>query len=239
MPEAATAVSRARIGAAAGLAGAAAVFALVIGVGPAPSVFQLAGAGADLSGPCDEAEHADDPACQGASPSTTTDDDNDSTSSTSTTTDDGGTSTSTTVGGGVTGAPADEIRTLDAAGAGIVIYAVEGGRFRLVSATPSAGWRVDVEQSAGAEIDLDFRSGTRRVQVDVELEDGQVRERVRFRDDADGTDIRTEDGIVEDDDSGPGSGDDSDDPGDDSSDDDEDHTGSADEDRTGSNSGPG
>ena len=51
-----------------------------------------------------------------------------------------------------------------------------------MAATPAAGWAVEVEQASGDEIDLDFRRGTVRVQVDVELEDGQVRERVRVRD---------------------------------------------------------
>ena len=57
-----------------------------MGAGPAPSVFQLAGAGEDISGSCDEAEHANDPECQG----TATTDDPGSTSSTN---DDGSTST--------------------------------------------------------------------------------------------------------------------------------------------------
>ena len=235
--------SRTRIGAAARAAGAAAVFALVMGVGPAPSVFQLAGADEDVSGSCDEAEHAGDPGCQGVT--NTTDDDGDGNTST---TDDDGTSTtvddstSTTAGGGGgAGSPADEIRTLDAAGAGIVIYAVEDGSFRLISATPSAGWRVDVEQSAGPEIDLDFRSGTRRVQVDIEIEDGQVRERVRFRDDATDERTETEDGVVQDDDSGPGSDDSDDDHSGSGSDDNTDDDDSDDDsdDRSGSNSGSG
>src|SRR5687767_6075179 len=101
MPDGPT-TSRTRIGAAAGAAGAAAVFALVTGVGPAPSVFQLAGANEDISGPCDEPEHADDPECQGT-PSTSGDD-----SSTSTTVDDGTSTTvddttSSTAGGGAGG----------------------------------------------------------------------------------------------------------------------------------------
>ena len=206
--------SRTKIGAIAGLAGAAAVAALVLGAGPAPSVFQLAGAGEDTSGPCDEAEPAGDPECQG---SPTTDDDG-----TSSTADDGSTSTTSTTFDDTSttvddGAPADDIRSLDAAGAGTVVYAVEGGTLRLVTATPTAGWRVEVEQGAGREVELDFRSGTRRVQVNLELEDGQVRERVRFRDDADGTDIRTEDGVTRDDNSGPGSGSADDDGADDDS----------------------
>jgi hypothetical protein len=65
-----------------------------------------------------------------------------------------------------------------------------------VSAVPARGWRVEVEQAAGVEIEVDFRQGTRRVQVNLELEDGAVRERVRIRDQADGTDIRLENGVV-------------------------------------------
>ena len=239
MSDAPTTPSRAKIGAAAGLAGAAAVFALVVGVGPAPSVLQLAGANEDISGNCDEAEHAADPECQGVVPpsgdgTTSTIDDG-----TSTTVED---STSTTVGGG--GAAGDEVRSVDAAGAGIVVYAFEGGRFRLISATPAAGWRVDVEQSAGDEIDLDFRSGAQRVQVDIEVEDGQVRERVRFRDDATDDRLEIEDGVVVedrsghggDDNSGPGSGDD--DSTNDSTDDNS-GPGSGDDDSTDDNSGAG
>jgi hypothetical protein len=87
-----------------------------------------------------------------------------------------------------------------------------------------------------------FRSGTKRVQVNLEIEDGQVRERVRFRDDADDTDIRTEDGVVDDDPSGPASGDDTSNSGPGSGDDDsgDDRSGSGhggDDDNSGSGSG--
>ena len=74
MPHAPT-HNRTRLAAAAGLLGASAVAVLALGAGPAPSVFQLAGASddvaGDLSGNCDEAEHAADPECVGTS---TTDD---------------------------------------------------------------------------------------------------------------------------------------------------------------------
>jgi len=223
-----------RLAAAAGLLGASAVVALLLGVGPAPSALQLAGASRDdtaddISGNCDEAEHAADPACAGTP---TTD------GTTSSTVDD---TTSTTADDG-NGTPADDIRSLDAAGAGTVVYAIEGGRLRLITATPASGWAVEVEQGAGREVELDFRSGTKRVQVNLEIEDGQVRERVRFRDDADDTDIRTEDGVVDDDNSGPGSGSDDSNSGPGSGDDDsgDDHSGSGhggDDDNSGSGSG--
>jgi hypothetical protein len=190
---------RTRLGAAAGLVGATAAFTLVLGIGPAPSVFQLAGANEDVSGNCDEVEHAHDPECAGvvaprASTSTTVDD-----STTSSTIDDG--TTSTTVGDDPSD-PAPTVRTVDAAGAGAVVVSVEGNSLRLLAATPTAGWRVEVEQGSGREVEVDFRSRTKRVQVTLEIEDGQVREQVRVRDDADGTDVRREDGTVVRDDSG-------------------------------------
>ncbi len=200
---------RTRLGTAAGLVGAAAAFTLVLGVGPAPSVFQLAGANEDVSGNCDEVEHANGPECAGivapdASTSTTVDD-----STTSSSTIDDGT-TSTTVGTDPAN-PAPTVRSVDAAGAGTVVVSVEGNNLRLVAATPTAGWRVEVEQGSGREVEVDFHNGTKRVQVNIEIEDGQVRERVRVRDDADRTDVRTENGTVVrddsvDDDSGSGHG---------------------------------
>ena len=57
---------RTRLAAGAALLGAATALTLVVGVGPAPSVFQLAGANEDISGNCDEAEHANDPECTGS-----------------------------------------------------------------------------------------------------------------------------------------------------------------------------
>lgn len=134
--------------------------------------------GVDISGPCDEAEHADDPRCAGTpAPGSPTGGGGP---------DDG----SGTPAPGTPAAPAGETRSFAAADAGVVTYAVDASGFRLVAATPAAGWSVEVERSAGHELDLDFRWETVRVQVDVELEDGQIRERVRVRDDA--TDARSE-----------------------------------------------
>jgi hypothetical protein len=84
---------------------------------------------------------------------------------------------------------------------GTVTYAVQDGSLSLVSAVPASGWSVEVEQSAGRELEVDFRAGATKVDVHVELEDGQVRERVRVDDDDD--DARGGD----DDNSGPGSDD--------------------------------
>jgi hypothetical protein len=199
--------------AAASLLGGLTGLAVATGAAPGTASFLLAshddGPG-DISGPCDEAEHAADPRCARGGPGTTR---------TSTTTPGGASTTSTTTAGAAVGtAPAGaETRTVDAAAAGTVTYAVDGASLTLLDATPVAGWSVEVEQAVGREIEVDFRSGTQRVQVNVELEDGQVRERVRLRDDFDDSETRIENGQVvrhepgdddHDDNSGPGSDDD-------------------------------
>lgn len=185
-----------RVGALAGgaAAGVAALLALapVGGGSPADPAMALAGTSDDISGPCDEAEHADDPRC------TTTSVPRSTTSTTVTTAPDDDPAPGTP--------PSGEVRTIDAVGAGTVVVAVEGTSLRLISATPASGWQVEVEQATGREVEVDFRAGTRRVQVNLELEDGQVRERVRVRDDATGTDVRSEDGVVVDDDADDSSG---------------------------------
>lgn len=195
---------RTRRGAAATLLGATAALASFTGAGPVPSVFQLTGATEDVSGNCDEAEHANDAACAGTIVS------GGGSSSTSSTIDD--TSTSSSAPGS---SVASEVRTIAAGEAGSVMVSVQGSSLSLVSASPNRGWQVEVESASGREIEVKFVSGTMRVDVNVEIEDGQVRERVRIRDDADGTEIRFEDGVVvrfepsedRDDSSGPGSGD--------------------------------
>ncbi|HVM08371.1 MAG TPA: hypothetical protein VM345_07915 [Acidimicrobiales bacterium] len=151
-------------------------------------------AAGDVSGPCDEAENVHDARCVGGAGGSRATDATaavapDPSSSTSTTTRTSPTSSEPAA----PAAPgASGSRSVDAAGAGTVVYTFSGTTFTLVSATPAAGWAVEIERARGNEIDLDFRSGTRRVQVDIELEDGRVRERVRFRDDATREETRTE-----------------------------------------------
>lgn len=132
----------------------------------------------DISGPCDEAEHANDPRCATAPPAPA--------------------GRAPAPAPPPSSAPATQTgnHVLDARGAGTVTYTVRDGVLTLVEAAPTAGWTVEVEQAAGGEIEVDFRAGTQRVQVNVEIEDGQVRERVRVRDDADDSETRFENGVV-------------------------------------------
>ncbi|HEV7762690.1 MAG TPA: hypothetical protein VGO78_26960 [Acidimicrobiales bacterium] len=190
-------LTRTRLGVLAGALGAAGALTLVAAGGSSPdsrasfrntsSSSSSDEAPGDISGPCDEAEHANDAQCAGVAPTT-------------------GATTPTTAAPAAPAAPSSSAagsHTLPTAG-GTVVYRSSGTSLTLVSATPARGWRVEVEQRSGREIELDFRAGSRRVQVNVEIEDGQARERVRVRDDADGTDVRVEDGAVVANDDGAG-----------------------------------
>jgi hypothetical protein len=155
-----------KIGGAAGLIAGSAGLALAAGLGPAPSLLSTASAGGS-----------------GDTTTSTTDD----------TTDD---TTGTTVGGTSTSAPVTATRVVQAGPAGSLEVAEMAGRLELVTTSPAAGWSVEVEHAAGREVEVDFRRADKRVQVNVELEDGTVRERVRYRDDATGTRVEAEDGTV-------------------------------------------
>jgi hypothetical protein len=195
-------LTKARLGIAAGALGAAGALTFVAAAAgaPADSTADFRNASSsdnspgDISGPCDEAEHANDPQCVTVTAPATP------------------TTAAPAPGGSTTGA-----HSLPTPG-GTVAYNSNGSTLTLVSAMPANGWRVEVEQRTGREIELDFRSGSRRVQVNVEIEDGQVRERVRVRDD-DGTDVRIENGVVVDDRGNTGNAGDDDGPGHDVGDD--------------------
>src|SRR5262245_36885955 len=144
-----------RFGLGAGLAGGALALVLVTGLGPAPALSSIS-----------SNRQQDDSSTSTTAPTSTSS----STSSTATT--------------ATTARPALGTRVVDAGGAGTVTVSDDGAQLSVVSAVPSMGWSVEVERSAGREVEVDFRRGTQRVQVNVELEDGAVRERVRFRDDA-------------------------------------------------------
>ncbi len=67
------------------------------------------------------------------------------------------------------------------ADAGTVTVAQVGAALEIVSVEPAAGWEHEVEVASGREVEVDFRKGTRRIQFDAELEDGEVRVRIRER----------------------------------------------------------
>jgi len=159
-----------RFGIAAGVVAGGASVALLAGLGPAQSLLPIA-----------SARGADD----GRAPAAQVDDHGDHGHGA----DDGVTTTTT-------GIPATGTQVVDAAGAGTVTVAVGAGSLDVVAATPAAGFTARVEVASGREVEVEFRRGTQRVQVTLEIEDGAVRQRLRIRDAADGTDVRVENGRI-------------------------------------------
>ena len=103
----------------------------------------------------------------------------DTTGSTDSTTDD-----ST---GDSTGAPTTEV--ILAKDAGSVTVASDGSQLRVVGTSANPGWKVEIERGTGREVEVQFENGARRIDVNAELEDGEIRARVREQriDDDDGT----------------------------------------------------
>jgi hypothetical protein len=73
------------------------------------------------------------------------------------------------------------------ADAGEVVLADDGGVLEVVDVSTQPGWTAEIEVAAGVEVEIDFRSGSRRVQFNAELEAGEVRVRIRERLDGGGT----------------------------------------------------
>ena len=69
-------------------------------------------------------------------------------------------------------------QTIDVGEAGSLVLDVRAEGLTLVSTSPGAGWRVEVEEAAGREIEVDFRNGAARVNFEAELEDGVLRTRI-------------------------------------------------------------
>jgi hypothetical protein len=119
-----------------------------------------------------------------------------------------------------------------AGAAGSVTIARDGNTLFVTSVDTNSGWSFEIEQASGAEVEVKFLSGDHRIDLEAELEHGEVRVRVRDR--------------AGDDNSGPGNGDDGDDGGADNSgpgngdDDGDDNSGPGNGDDDGDdNSGPG
>jgi hypothetical protein len=65
--------------------------------------------------------------------------------------------------------------------AGTVTIANDGTQLEIVSVDQNDGWLIEIEMATGREVEVDFRSGTRRIQFNAELEDGEIRVRARER----------------------------------------------------------
>ena len=121
--------------------------------------------------------------------------------------------------------------------AGSITVEAQGTTVRLLEAVAAEGWRRHVEVAEGLEVEVTFRRDGARVDVKAEVDDGQLRFRVRDR----RTDERTEtfvarDGTFstdDDDRSGSSDGDGDDDDRSGSHDSDDDRSGSGDDDDAG------
>lgn len=65
--------------------------------------------------------------------------------------------------------------------AGTVTIASDGAALSIVAVDAADGWAAEVEVASGREVEADFRNGMRRIQFNAELEDGEIRVRVRER----------------------------------------------------------
>jgi hypothetical protein len=92
--------------------------------------------------------------------------------------------------------------TFEAGGAGTVTITRSGSSLTIVSVNPAAGWATDIEVASGREVEVDFRNGMHRIQFDAELEDGEIRIRVRDRIDDNGSHDDTLDEVDDDGDDG-------------------------------------
>lgn len=158
--------------------------------------------------------------------------DSDDAGTTSTTTPD---TTSTTIPdetSTTTSIPSDDSATAtatftyDAGAGGTVKVTSNGSNLTVVTANAAAGWSTEIEVSSGPEVEVDFRNGDRRIQFNAELEDGEIRVRIRDRVSESGDDNSGHD----DDDDNSGHNDDDDDDNSGHNDDDDDNHGHGDDD---------
>lgn len=120
---------------------------------------------------------------------TEADDNNGSTSSTGSTGSTSPTSTAPTAPSSTTSTAAvnsagnlvladGQVSQVVVADAGSVLLRRNGGSLTIVSTETNPGWAVEVEVATGREVEGDFRTGSRRVKFNFELEDGVVRVRI-------------------------------------------------------------
>jgi hypothetical protein len=89
-------------------------------------------------------------------------------------------SPTTTPIAGTTGVGLGERRVVAADPAGTVGYRF-ADVLTVTSVDPAPGWAAEIERPRGREIEVVFTNGARRIDVEVEIEDGAPRERVRDR----------------------------------------------------------
>ena len=79
------------------------------------------------------------------------------------------------------GTPVGATSTHAVLDAGAVTIAIDGANVTVVSADPAAGWAAEIETDEPHEAEVNFRNGGDRVDFRAEIEDGQLRIRIRDR----------------------------------------------------------
>ena len=77
--------------------------------------------------------------------------------------------------------PDGSTQTFPAGAAGTATIGRSGATLTVVAVGTNAGWTAEVEQASGPEVEVEFRNGTARIDLEAEFEDGAVRVRVRER----------------------------------------------------------
>ncbi len=120
--------------------------------------------------------------------------------------------TSTTIPGGASLAPENattgnsapatgQSLTYSAGEAGTATFWVEGRSISLEDVTTNGGWTYRIDDEERDEVELDFISGTTRLRMNAEIEDGQLRVRLTDRTNTSGDDDDDDDEWDDDDDS--------------------------------------
>ena len=71
--------------------------------------------------------------------------------------------------------PDGTTQTFAAGAAGTVTIGRTGATLTVVAVGTNPGWVTDIEQASGAEVEVEFRNGTTRIDLEAEFEDGAVR----------------------------------------------------------------
>ena len=79
--------------------------------------------------------------------------------------------------------PDGTTQTFPAGAAGTVTVGRSGAVLNVVAVGTNPGWIAEIERASGPEVEVEFRNGTARVDLEAEFEDGAVRVRVRERND--------------------------------------------------------
>ena len=70
---------------------------------------------------------------------------------------------------------------VDVSDAGSVVLTVNGAELQVAGVETNTGWTHEVEVPTGREVEVDFHGADRRINFNAELEDGEIRVKIRER----------------------------------------------------------